>query len=138
MIRTHDNKFLTEDAAGRMGIFSYSDKVVFTTNDRTIILAGEKLFVLGNKLKKKSAVAMYELSDQIEADDYGYSKIFKADNKSIWLLYNEKLLILDADGKKLLRLVDLKAWHPHRAVLDGTAIWLISRNDGLLYGIDIE
>jgi hypothetical protein len=138
MIRTHDNKYLTEEAAGKMGITSYSDKDVFTTNDRTIILEGENLFVIGNKLKKKTAVVMYELSDEIEPDDYGYSKILKADNKSIWLLYNEKLLILDADGKKISRLVDLKEWRPHRAVADGNAIWLINRNDGLLYGITVD
>jgi hypothetical protein len=70
------------------------------------------------------------------ADDFN-TKLLKADDEDIWLLYSNHLLQYNHKTKKLVRLTNLTAWQPASVLLDEANIWLISAKDGLLYGLSL-
>ena len=105
-----------------------------TATGRVLIVDDEP-----NALKVLSAILAdegYQVSQALSVSD-AFAKILKADDANVWVLYNNKLLVLQYKKQKLLQTIDLQSWLPHQAVLDGNRLWLISKNDGLLYGLTL-
>ena len=65
-------------------------------------------------------------------------KSLNADDEKITMLYSHHFIIYHHRDKKLLKLIDLAQWEPHQAILDEGKLWLISKKDGLLYGLTIN
>ena len=108
---------------------------IITTDNFTVVLHGDKLSILSKKLKIKQQVEISSLAEGL-ANDYN-TKLLKADDEHIWLLYSAHLLQYNHKTKKLIRTTDLTAWQPDSVLLDGENIWLISGKDGLLYGLSL-
>jgi PQQ-like domain len=108
---------------------------ILTTDNFTVILNGDKLNLISKKLKIKQQVEVSSLVEDI-ADNYN-TKLLKADDEHIWLLYSDHLLQYNHKTKKMLRLTDLTAWQPNSVLLEDENIWLISGKDGLLYGLSL-
>ncbi len=106
---------------------------IITTDNFTVVLNGDKLSIISKKLKMKQQVEVSSLVEDL-ANDYN-TKLLKADDEHIWLLYSAHLLQYNYKIKKLVRLTDLTAWQPNSVLLDDENIWLISDKDGLLYGL---
>ena len=67
-----------------------------------------------------------------------YTYIYRITEDEVWILYHDKLLIFNSDKERISSLIDLSQWKPHRAVADGQKLWVINREDGLLYGLDLN
>lgn len=67
-----------------------------------------------------------------------YSKIVKTQPESVRFYDQNYLSHYDFKNKRVLRKVDLTKWNPHQLLLEDRTIWLISTNDGQLYGLDFE
>ncbi len=123
---------LSEDI---FGTDFYDLPQIITTDNFTVVLHDNKLSIISKKLKMKHQVEVSSLADDL-ADDYN-TKLLKADDEHIWLLYSNHLLQYNHKTKKLVRITDLTAWEPNSVLLDEENIWLISGNDGLLYGLSL-
>ena len=108
---------------------------MLTTDNFTVVLHDNKLRIISNKLKINQQVEVSSLAEEL-ADDFN-TKLLKADDENIWLLYSNHLLQYNHKTKILVRLTDLTAWQPNSVLLDEGNIWLISGNDGLLYGLSL-
>lgn len=108
---------------------------IITTDNFTVILNGDKLSIISKKLKIKQQVEVSFLAKDLTGN-YN-TKLLKADDKNIWLLYSNHLLQFDHKTKKIVRLTDLTAWEPNTVLPDEDNIWLISAKDGQLYGLSL-
>jgi hypothetical protein len=108
---------------------------MITTGNFTFVLNGDKLSIISKKLKVKQQLEISSLAEDL-ADNYN-TKLLKADDEHIWLLYSDHLLQYNHKTKKLARLTNLTAWYPNSVLLDDENIWLISGKDGLLYGLSL-
>ena len=108
---------------------------VLTTEKYTYVYYDDKLTILSGKLKIKQQVEVSSLADSlVENSD---TKLLKADNENVWILYSDHLLQYNHKTKQLVRLTNLTAWQPQQVLLDEENIWLISGKDGLLYGLSL-
>ena len=105
---------------------------MITTGNFTFILNGDRLSIISKKLKIKQQVEVSSLAEDL-ADNYN-TKLLKADDENVWLLYSDHLLQYNHKTKKLVRVTDLTAWEPNSVLLDKENIW-VSGKDGLLYGL---
>ena len=133
---THDNKKVNGRVAAKLFPDEDDRPSIFYNQQKTFILSGGKLSVLEKNLRVKFSKHLYELSHGIEEDNYGPASILSADDSNVWLLYNEKLIAFDHKKKRLGKITDLQEWNPHTAIMDGGRLWLVSKTDGLLYGIE--
>ena len=153
---THDGKKITEDFLDNQEISKpYTTKI---TKKHTIILSKTDLSVFGNneklklKLKLQSIVPskmseeeeekllaiMRSGSPYVANEHIDLGQIIKTDDKTVWFLHENHLVHYDFNKNKLLRDLDLNHWQPHQLILDNRTIWLISKNDGQLYALDLE
>ncbi len=108
---------------------------LITTKKYTYVLSDNKLSIIAAKLKLKQQVVISSLAvDLIETNK---TKLLKADEENIWLLYADHLLQYNHKTKLLAKLTDLTAWQPQQILFDEENIWLISGKDGLLYGLSL-
>lgn len=135
---THDGKPINEKLAEKLFLNEYSEPAIFTTLEHTFILNDGHLTILGDKLKHKAPMLLASLSDTIEENMEGLVKILKAGKETVSILYSNQLIVYNHRNKKLVKTIDLSAWEPHQALPDGDRLWLISKKDGLLYGLLIE
>jgi outer membrane protein assembly factor BamB len=135
---THDGKEIKGKLAEELSLDIYSVPAIATTAKHSFLLNDGLLFILGNKLKKKSSLLLTSLSDDLEENSNAPAKILSADDEKITMLYSHHFIIYHHRDKKLLKLIDLAQWEPHQVMLNEDKLWLISRKDGLLYGITIN
>jgi hypothetical protein len=103
-----------------------------------VILSNRSLFVLGDKRKMKAKIDLNSLSDSIEFSNSSAEKILRVTTTTVWMFFGGYMLTYDYQRNKLIQAVDLRMWEPHQLILEGSRLWLISRKDGLLYGLTTE
>jgi hypothetical protein len=116
---------------------NYIKPIIGYSSRYTFILQDAQLVILGNKLKQKSRLQLSSLSDKIETGHDGLASILQADDEKIWIACSNQLLLYNHKNKKLEKSFDLSEWEPHQLELDQDKLWLISKKDGLLYGISL-
>lgn len=121
---------LSEDI---LGADIYGQPELLSSEKFTFILYDEKLTILSRKLKVKQQVQVSSLAEDLEG--YGDTKLLKADDEIIWILYNNHLLQYNHKIKKLVKITNLTGWQPDSVLPDDENVWLISGKDGLLYGL---
>jgi hypothetical protein len=136
---THDGRELKNELVEKLfSNDSPDDLQIYLSAKNSFLYNEDQLIVLGDKLKTKASISIPELSDSLsEVSGQGVTQILKADDKRVWLLYNNWLVTINYIDKKAEQLVNLTAWQPHRAVLDEDRLWVISGKDGLLYGFTV-
>lgn len=108
---------------------------MLTTKNFTFLLRDDKLTILSNKLRITRQLRVSFLLPDVPDD--GYTRLLKADDENLWLLYADHLLQYNHKTKLLVKLTDLTAWQPQQLLFDDENIWLISAKDGLLYGLSL-
>ncbi|MGZ8536888.1 MAG: hypothetical protein ACXWV9_01435 [Flavisolibacter sp.] len=108
---------------------------MITTSNTTFALNETKLSILSKKLKIKQQLDLSTLAEDLE--DNGNTKLLKADDENIWILFSDHLMQYNHKAKKLVKLTNLSEWQPQTVLLDEENIWLISGKDGLLYGVSL-
>ncbi|ESU23352.1 hypothetical protein FEDK69T_15140 [Flavobacterium enshiense DK69] len=109
----------------------YSDDMTFLLNENQIAL-------IGNNGKVKKELSFDKMIELEETGINEYKEILRVENETLWLLYENHLIAYDFKKDKTLKIYDLSAWNAHQAVLEGNKIWLISKNDGQLVGLNLE
>jgi hypothetical protein len=134
---THDRLEITQRLAE--DIFAADDEYSDTASSsrHSFVLSNGTLTVLGDKLKKKVTLDLNTLSDSLEPGYFTPSQIVRADDERVWLLYGHHLISYHHKNKKAENIIDLRKWRPHQAILQNDHLWIISRNDGRLYGLTI-
>ncbi len=133
---THDGLEIKGKLAEEiMGEESFGTAPMLTSSKFTYVLYDDKLTILSGKLKVKLEVDIASLVPDLTENNN--TRLIKADNEKVWMLYRDQLLQYDHQSKKLVRSTDLTNWQPHRVLVDGQNIWLISGKDGLLYGLSL-
>lgn len=138
-ILTHDGRELSETQAKKLTI-DCSDNLPVIQHylDKTFILHCNQLSILGNKLKQKAKINLDQIVPQAELEENALSQILEIDAENIWIAYGNYLFQYNYKKSKPGKTIDLSEWEPHQVLKDGRKLWLISKKDGLLYGIDYE
>jgi hypothetical protein len=133
---SHDGLEIKEKLAEDiLGDIFFGMPPMLTTEKFTYIVYDDKLTILSGKLKIKQQLEIFSLADSLV--ERSNTKLLKADNENIWILYGNHLLQYNHKEKKLVKITDLSAWQPDTALLNEENIWLISGKDGLLYGLSL-
>jgi hypothetical protein len=135
---THDGYELDEKFSEKI----FADKEAITIDNtlkglrQTFVLKDDKLIIIGNKKKLEKTVELTSLfPDTAGERSNGLDQLLLATENTLSLIYKEELLVYDHRKHKLETTIDLSGWQPSQVLPDGNKIWLISRKDGLLYGI---
>jgi len=67
-----------------------------------------------------------------------YREILKIDDTTIWFFYKNLTVVYDYINYKLINTIDVSTWRPHQVVVEDTQLWLISKNDGQLVGLELD
>ncbi|HEX2630821.1 MAG TPA: hypothetical protein VHM26_17520 [Chitinophagaceae bacterium] len=136
---SHDKKQVkTEQLQKLFDGNSVEELQSYFTAKNSFLLNEDQLIILSDKLKTKNKIDITDLSDSLRESEGAVKKILKADDKRVWLLYNNWFVVYNYNDKKLEKELSLSQWEPHQAVVDDQRLWIISRKDGLLYGVNIN
>ncbi len=134
---THDQREiageLADDILGEQ--FEQDPKIITATNV-TYTLYEDKLTILGKKLKRTHQVQVSSLAGNPGENDAA-AVLVKGDDQYIWILSQHHLLQYDHKKREIITDIDLAAWEPQQVFFDGGNIWLVSKKDGLLYGLSL-
>jgi hypothetical protein len=135
--RTHDNKGISQ--AFLLEYFrDYENLKVDSTNNYTFLLSDSKLMIVKDNLEIDKEIDIDEIVTLPEKAINGYREILKIDDTSIWFFYKNLIVVYDYINYKLINTIDVSSWRPHQVVFDDTQVWLISKNDGQLFGLELD
>ena len=110
---------------------------MLTTRKASFVLYENKLSIIGNKGKLKEQIDIDALVDSISDDSNETKQLLEANEEKVSFFYNNHLYTYNYGKKKLENVTNLSAWQPFRIQLDKDQAWIISRNDGRLYGLQL-
>ena len=134
---THDDrgisKYFLEEYFG-----DYENIKRSSHNNYTFLLGYSKLMILGNKLKIQKEIDIDQIITLPETGNNDMREILKVDDSTVWFFYKNLIVVYDYKKGKTIKTVDLTLWRPHQVILENNKLWLISRNDGELVGLELE
>lgn len=131
---THDQREISEDYILEELSTNPYECSFYTTSHHTFVAGSEKMLVFGDKRKEKTTIHRFEFYNDAYEE---VIKIVRADETTVWVLAGDQLVAYNYKNKKIIKTIDLGQWHPHCVLMDGEKLWLISRKDGLLYGMTL-
>ena len=135
--RTHDNEGISQ--AFLLEYFGdYENLKVDSNNNYTFLLGDSKLMILKDNLEIGKEINVDEMVTLPEKAINGYREILKKDDTTIWFFYKNLIVVYDYINYKLINTIDVSSWRPHQVVFDDTQVWLISKNDGQLVGLELD
>lgn len=154
LLFTHDQKEISEDFLENYFVvnfgeyfkdyfknYDYENKIkVKHGSDFTaaIISGGNKMLFIGNNKKINKVIAISKIITVPETGDNEYKEILKVDDSAIWFVSNNAFCVYDYKNDKTLQIFDLTKWNPYQVILDSDNLWVISKNDGQLYGLKLD
>ena len=135
--RTHDNRGISQTFLQEY-FGDYENLKVSTTNKHTFILSSSKLMIVRDKLEIDKGINVDEIVTLPEKAINDYREILKIDDATIWFFYKNLVVVYDYINYKPIKTIDLSSWRPHQVVFDDTQLWLISKNDGQLIGLELD
>jgi PQQ-like domain len=135
---THDG--LELDEAFSTKIFDNDEEAISTENTlvtakHSFVLREDKLAIIGNKRKLTKLVDLSELvEDSVHEYNLGLNQLLAANDETVTFVYLNQLMVYNFKQGKVEKQLDLSSFDPYQLLLDKDKFWLISRNDGLLYG----
>ncbi len=135
--RTHDNKGISQ--AFLLEYFGdYENLKVDSNNNYTFLLGYSKLMIVKDNLEIGIEINVDEIVTLPEKAINGYREILKIDDNTIWFFYKNLVVVYDYINYKTLKIMDVSPWRPHQVVLEDTQLWLISKKDGQLVGLELD
>ena len=135
--RTHDNKGISQSLL--MEYFGdYENLKVNTNNKHTFILGNAELMIVKDNLEIGIEINIDEIVTLPEKAINDYREILKIDDTSIWFFYKNLIVVYDYINYKLINTIDVSSWRPHQVAVEDTQLWLISKNDGQLVGLELD
>ena len=115
--------------------YAVSTENTFVTAKHSFVLRDDKLAIIGNKRKLTKLVDLSGLvEDSVHEYHLGLSQLLAANEETVTFVYLNQLMIYNFKLGKVEKQLDLSSFDPYQLLLDKGKLWLISRNDGLLYG----
>jgi len=133
---THNQKEIT--ASFLLKHFNGSDIKIRYAKDFTFILGENKILILGNSGKITKKIAIDKIITLPETGVNEYREILKADDTILWFYYKNIVVVYDYKRNKTVKTYDLGSWDAHQVVLDGNNLWLITKENGELVGVELE
>jgi hypothetical protein len=136
---SHDGKEISEAFLDKHLGYAYNIDS-YCTHKNTFLMSLDKLVILDKKLKVKENIALepYDNAETGVSTHSEYYKIVHADDNNVWYMSHDVLVKYSLKDKKALKTYILEKWSPHCAVLDGGNLWVISNQDGQLYGLKLD
>lgn len=133
-------KYLTHNQKELSGSYFENDEYLKLkyTKDKTIVLGESKMLIINKKNKIEKELILEEIIPLTENLISNYTEILKVEESTVWLFYKNILAVYDFKNGKTIKTYDLTQWNGHQAILEGNNLWLISRNDGQLVGLELE
>jgi hypothetical protein len=136
-VLTHDNIEINQEFLSNY--FLNTENLKVNTNEtNTVLLNQTKIVVLADNAK---VISNKELSKIIHLPDEGendYLEILKIETENVWFFYQNLIVNYDFQKNKVVKTYDLTPWNAHQIILDSNTLWLVSKNDGQLYGLHLE
>ena len=104
----------------------------------TVILKENKLKIVNEKNKVKKEIVIDKIITLLETGENEYREILKVEENTVWFVYENILGVYDFKKNKTIKAYDLSSWNPHQVVLNENKVWLISKNDGELVGLQLN
>ena len=96
------------------------------------------MLIINSNNKIEREIKLQEILKLDENQVSNYKEILKVEENTVWFFSYNILTVYDFENNKTLQTFDLNQWNPHQTVLDGNNLWLISRNDGELIGLELN
>jgi hypothetical protein len=112
-------------------------KYYYGTNE-TVVLKENELKIINQKNKIKKEIVIDKIITLPESGENSYSEILKVAENTIWFVYENILGVYDFKKNITLKAYDLSTWRPHKVILNGNTIWLISKINGELVALELE
>jgi hypothetical protein len=135
--RTHDNKGISQSFLLEYFI-DYENLKVSSNDNHTFILGNAKLMILKDNHEIGKEINVDEIVTLPEKAINGYREILKIDDTSIWFFYKNLVVVYDYINYQTIKTIDVSRWRSHQVVLEDTQLWLISKNDGQLVGLELD
>ena len=135
---------LTHDDRGISNYFlqehfeDYENLKVSSFLNYTFFLGYSKLMILGNKLKIQKEIDIDQIITLPETGNNDLREILKIDGNTIWFFYKNLVVLYDYRKGATLKTFDVTQWRPHQVILENKKLWLISKNDGQMVGLELE
>ncbi len=134
---SHDNKEMDATFLSKnLGEYETFDSKFH--DNKTFFLGNETLLILG---KNKKIVQKINLKDRIATSDefFGENKsILKIENTTVWFFINNKIVTYNYQNKEVNLKIDLSEWNPHCVLLENDFVYLVSKEDGQLYCLNLD
>jgi outer membrane protein assembly factor BamB len=119
--------------------FSNIENIKVKTNSKnTVILSQNKIVVLADNaeiISNKEFSKIIQLPNEGEND---YLEILKIEKENVWFFYQNLVVNYNFKKNLVVKTYNLTSWNAHQVILDSNKLWLISKNDGQLYGLQLE
>ena len=130
---THNQKELSNS------YFNESENLIIKyTKDKTIVLGENKMLIINSKNKIEREIKLQEIISISENKVSNYTEILKVEDNTVWFFYLDTIVLYDFKNNKTLKTFDCTQWNVHQAILENNNLWLISRKDGQLVGLELE
>jgi len=134
---THDDYEINEQFIEKQFGSNAGIKMKYGT-DNTVVLGAEKLLVIGSKKKILKNIDIEKIITLPGTPDNEYLEILKVEKNMIWFFWKNSLAVYNFKKSKTIHQYNLSKWNVHQIMLDVNNVWLISENDGQLYGLNLE
>lgn len=114
---------------------SIGDIKYYYANEMTVVLENDKLKIIGNKNEIAKEIYINKILKLPATKINDYREILKVEGFTIWFFYENILAVYDSKINKTIKTYNFDHWKPHQVLLDGTNLWLISKNNGELIGL---
>lgn len=136
-ILTHDQKELSSEFLDK-NLGEDSEYVSQNSSNYTALMNDSKLIVLGKNRKKILNLDLNALELPSQSGQNTIFKILEITNQEIWFFFDNNLVQYDFLKKTMVTAYDFGKWTPLQIEKEKDSIWLISRIDNQLYGINLN
>ncbi|HSD06087.1 PQQ-binding-like beta-propeller repeat protein [Flavobacterium sp.] len=106
-------------------------------NEMTVILENDKIKIINNQNKITNEIYISNILKLPETKINDYREILKIEGNRIWFFFENTLVVYDVGKNIIVRTYNLNSWKPHQVLLDGTNLWVISKDTGDLVGLKL-
>lgn len=128
---THNQQELSESYFD-----TYEGIKVKYSKHHTIVLSQNTMLIIkdNDETEIQLSANLPFFADEIS----NYSEILKIEKNTVSFIHSNYLVLYDFENNKIEKSFDLTKWNVHQAILDKDKLWLISKSDGQIVGLNLS
>ena len=115
---------------------TYESIKVKYSKDHTIVLSENIMLIINDNSERE--IKLSEILPFFADEISNYSEILKIEKNFVWFVHSNILVLYDFENNKIEKSFDLTKWNVHQAILDEDNLWLISKSDGQIIGLNLS